>query len=219
MKTISRIIVFYFCMHTLAMETREKIIEAAGKLFIENGIKQITMDTIAQSMGISKRTIYENFIDKNELLTSVLIDSTAKHKQKALEIMNSSKNIIEALFNFGVYNHRLLKQIHPNFFNDIKKYHCDVFSTIMKNGENSNNEISYSILKRGVDEGIFSEEIDLEIASYFINHTMEFFHKIEDKNFDTQKIWKSVHLPYLVGICTPKGQELVKRFREQTKIS
>lgn len=195
------------------MELRDKIIESAGKLFIKNGTRQVSMDTIAHSLGVSKRTIYENFKDKNDLLTNFLTEAMIIHKKRSLEILKSADNVIDALFIFGKYNQETLKQINPCFFEDIKKYHPEVFMKIMGNGQIKNYEITYTILKRGLNERIFRKEIDIEIANLFIHHIMEFFHKMtEEKSCDHYIIWQSVFLPYLRGICTEKGQDLISIF-------
>lgn len=197
------------------MDIRDKIIEGAGKLFVEHGIKQVTMDMIAQSMGISKRTIYENFKDKDDLLYNLLKNTLLWHKKKAIEIMGTSKNVIEALFNFGLFQHDIMKNINPLFFEDLKKYHSDIYEKVINSGEIKNQEITYTILKRGQNEGIFIKDIDLEIANRFIHYMMDFFKIIKDElKCDDRRIWISVHLPYLRGICTQKGQELVSFFQK-----
>lgn len=202
------------------MEIREKIIEGAGELFIKHGTRQVTMDTIAQELGISKRTIYENFKDKNDLLSNFLSEAIMRHKKQSIEILKSADNVIDALFKFGEYNQETLKEINPCFFDDVKKYHPDVFKNIMGNDQIKNYEVTYMILKRGINEGNFRKEIDIEIANLFIHHTMEFFHKMtEEKNCSHHKIWESVHLPYLRGICTDKGQELISGFMNKYKNS
>lgn len=195
------------------MEIREKILDGAGKLFIEHGIRQVTMDNIAQSLGVSKRTIYENFKDKNDLLTAFLTEAIHRHKKKSLEILKSANNVIDALFKFGEYNQESVKDINPCFFTDMKKYHPNVFKRVMNDGQLRNYEVTYTILKRGINEGNFRKEIDIEIVNFFIHNTMEFLQKMsEEKNTPHHKIWTSVHLPYLRGISTDKGQELINGF-------
>jgi TetR/AcrR family transcriptional regulator, cholesterol catabolism regulator len=112
------------------MELRDKIIEEAGKLFIERGTRLVTMDTIAQTMGISKRTIYENFKDKNDLLSNFLVYAITDYKRRALDILKDSKNVIEALFRFGEFNYSSMKEVNPCFMDDIKKYHPEVFAKV-----------------------------------------------------------------------------------------
>ncbi|MFA9389046.1 MAG: TetR/AcrR family transcriptional regulator [Prolixibacteraceae bacterium] len=195
------------------MEIREKIIEGAGKLFVEHGTRQVTMDNIAQLVGVSKRTIYENFKDKNDLLSNFLIDAIQAHKKKSIEILKNADNVIDALFKFGEYNQEAVKGISPCFFTDMKKYHPDVFKKVMGDDQLKNYEVTYTILKRGINEGNFRKEIDIEIANLFIHHSMDFFQRMtEERNFSHHSVWQSVHLPYLRGICTDKGQDLIKGF-------
>lgn len=198
------------------MDIREKILEGAGKLFVEHGTRQVTMDMIAQTLGISKRTIYENFKDKNDLLSNFLTEATMQYKKSVLDIIKGSQNVIDALFKFGEYNHQAIKGVNPCFFKDIKKYHPEVFERVMGGDQIRNYEITYTILKRGINEGHFRKEIDIEVANLFIHHSMEFFQKMtEEKNIPHQTIWISVHLPYLRGISTEKGQELIKGILEK----
>ncbi|HPR31378.1 MAG TPA: TetR/AcrR family transcriptional regulator [Prolixibacteraceae bacterium] len=198
------------------MELHERIINEAGKLFVEKGIRQVTMDMIAQAMGISKRTIYENFKDKNELVGLFLREAIIEHKKRAFEIMARADNVIEALFGFGEYNEQSVRKVHPCFFSDIKKYHPIVFREVMGAGEVRNYEITFMILKRGIDEGIFLPDLDIDIANLFIHHAFDFFQKIEERNFDHSRIWYSVFFPYLKGICTEKGRSLIALF--ETKV-
>jgi AcrR family transcriptional regulator len=194
------------------MEIREKIIEGAGKLFIENGVRQVTMDAIAHSLLISKRTIYENFKDKDELLSTFLKESIIEHKKMLIEIMARSENVIDALFHFGKFNQEIEKNMNPCFVNDIKKYHPKVFRKVIDSDEIRNYEISFMIIKRGVDEGIFLNDLNIDIVNLFLHHIMEFFPKVEGKNFTNSEILQSVHLPYLRGICTTKGLQLIEAY-------
>jgi TetR/AcrR family transcriptional regulator, cholesterol catabolism regulator len=192
------------------MDIRERIIEGANKLFMEHGVRQVTMDMIAQSLGISKRTIYENFKDKEDLLSNLIFNSVIQHKKRSIEILGESKNVIDALYNITVYHKESMRSINPLFFEDMKKYHSDIYAKIFSNKEVRNYELTYTILKRGQNEGIFSKEIDLEVANLFIHYLMDFFKHAEcEFECDDKRIFRSVHLPYLRGICTEKGRELL----------
>ena len=200
------------------MDIRNKIIEGAGELFVENGIKLVTMDMIAQSIGISKRTIYENFRDKNDLVNNFISLAMVDHQKRAYEILAGSKNVIEALFNFGIFNQSAMKDVNPLFFNDLKRYHGEVFHKNILTGEARNFELTYTILRRGQNEGVFIKEINLEIANQFIHYMFDFFQKMkEDKQCNQNLIWTSVILPYLRGICTEKGQDILVFFLKNTE--
>lgn len=200
------------------MDIRDRILKGAGKLFKEFGIKQVTMDMIAQSLGISKRTIYENFRDKNDLVNNFISLAMVDHKKRAYEILAGSKNVIEALFNFGIFNQSAMKDVNPLFFNDLKRYHGEVFHKNILTGEARNFELTYTILRRGQNEGVFIKEINLEIANQFIHYMFDFFQKMEeDKQCNQNLIWTSVILPYLRGICTEKGHDILVFFLKNTE--
>ncbi len=176
------------------------------------------MDMIAQSLGISKRTIYENFRDKNDLVNNFISLAMVDHKKRAYEILAGSKNVIEALFNFGIFNQSAMKDVNPLFFNDLKRYHGEVFHKNILTGEARNFELTYTILRRGQNEGVFIKEINLEIANQFIHYMFDFFQKMkEDKQCNQNLIWTSVILPYLRGICTEKGQDILVFFLKNTE--
>ena len=195
------------------MDIREKILEGAGNLFIKNGIRVITMDAIALSVGTSKRTIYENFKDKEDLIHSFLTRIVNTHKNELIKIGNSSSNVIESLFLFGKYNSDVFAKINPIFFDDLKKYYSEMFESIKKSEKIGNGEISYLIFKRGVNEGTFVKSIDIDIVNKFIHITMNYFLKSGNQdNFSNSKIWTSVFYPYIKGICTEKGLEHLDNF-------
>lgn len=202
------------------MDIREKILDGAGNLFIKEGIRVVTMDAIAQSLGISKRTIYENFKDKEDLIHSFLTRNVNTHKSDLIKIGQSSSNVIESLFEFGKYNCDAFAKINPIFFDDLKKYYLGMFESIKKREKFGNGEISYLILKRGINEGTFVKTIDIDIVNKFIHVTMNHFFKKDDQDcIPHSKVWASVFLPYIRGICTEKGREYLNSFLTKNKNS
>lgn len=213
-------IVFYLCRlisrNEKSLETREKILNGAGNLFIQHGFKHATMDFIAHNLGISKRTIYENFKNKEELVREFLLNNMLEHKKELLAIANNSDNVIEALIQFGSYNRARFADYHPLFFDDLKKYHAQLFDSTMDDNRVKNYEITYLILKKGVNEGTFIKEIDIDIANRFIHNTMDFFFKLNQEKTDSHAcVWQTVFLPYFKGICTEKGLSLLESISQK----
>ena len=80
-------------------ELQQRIIKQATRMFFCNGIKSVTMDMIASQLGISKRTLYENFKEKNELLLACL-ENQEMEKRARLEVyLTNRKNVIDLLLN------------------------------------------------------------------------------------------------------------------------
>ena len=200
------------------MEIREKILEGAGKLFVDKGLRDVTMDAIAQSLGVSKRTIYENFRDKEDLISCFLTESMVMHKNGLLEIVKSSENVIEALIRFGSYNSEVFSKINPVYFEDLKKYYAKLFDSIVGGEKVRNGEISYLILKKGVNEGTFVKTIDIDVVNKFIHNTYEFFFRLDQaESIPHSKVWQSVFFPYIKGICTERGLEILDAVLQKIK--
>ncbi len=200
------------------MEIRERILEGAGQLFVDKGLRDVTMDAIAQSLGVSKRTIYENFKDKEDLISSFLTESMINHKNGLIEIVRRSENVIEALISFGEYNREVFSKINPVYFEDLKKYYAKLFDSIVGGDRVRNGEVSYLILKKGVNEGVFIKTIDIDVANKFIHNTMEFFFRMDQADcIPHSKVWDSVFFPYIKGICTERGLELLNSVLQKNK--
>lgn len=188
------------------LETRIKILNDAGNLFIKHGFKHTTMDFIAHNLGISKRTIYENFKNKEELVREFLLKIILEHKNSLLHIVNNSENVIEALIQFGQYNRKLFAEFNPSFFDELRRYHAQLFDSTVNDSKVKNQEVSYLILKKGVNEGTFIKEIDIDIANQFIHKIMDHFFKMnKETEVPHTKVWHTIFFPYIKGICTSKG--------------
>ena len=107
---------------TSRVELRERIILAAVELFTTNGIKSITMDEIAASLGISKRTLYEVFPDKETLLEECILKSQKDGDIFVKEVIETSNNVLEVLLRCYQWSIERFHATNKKFFEDIKKY-------------------------------------------------------------------------------------------------
>lgn len=195
------------------MELRERIIIEAGGLFARYGIRSITMDALAEDMGISKRTIYEQFKDKDTLLLEVITYFKARQLEAATKMISESDNIIAALF--GLVNEMIntMKQISPLFFQDMKKYHAHIFSQLENRGELRDHSMTRKILSRGLEEGIFREDLNVEIVNLTLHELFNFFgpeSKLTREGYHRGELFNNIIIPYFVGISTEKGKILIE---------
>lgn len=200
------------------MEIRERIITEAGALFARYGIRSVTMDTLAEEMGVSKRTIYENFKDKDELLLKVIKFFKLRQIHEANEVIRTSENVIVALFSLlrGMIN--TLKQVNPLFFQDIKKYHSHIFLHLEEDGDLKDHSVTRRILKDGINQGIFKSTYNLELVNLAIHEMFNMFSpdsNLTTKGYDRAEMFNNIMIPYLTGLATEKGKRLIE---EQGKI-
>ncbi len=200
------------------MDSKEKILIGSMELFAKYGIKSVTMDFIAEHLGVSKRTIYENFKDKNSLLKEGVCHGGKAHGEKLQQLLHESENVIEALYLIGEENQRVMARINPSFFNDLFKHYPLVFKEMNEGFLHVSRRIMEQLFRQGMEEGIFEKEYQVEQLGLVWQKLATMISKdIQEYNGETQMLVWHKHLiePYLRGICTDKGRILMKQYFEK----
>lgn len=196
------------------MEIKERIITEAGMLFARYGIKSITMDTLADGMGISKRTIYENFKDKDTLLMEVITYFKTRQLEQANEILSQSENVIVAMFRLLEEMINTMKQLNPLFFQDAKKYHSGIFAKLQEKGDLRDHSVTRKILSEGIAQGIFRKEHNLEIVNLTLHELFNLFSPdstLTTEGYHRGELFNNIIIPYLRGISTNEGIKLIDK--------
>jgi TetR/AcrR family transcriptional regulator, cholesterol catabolism regulator len=200
------------------MDYKNRIIEEAAKLFRTYGIKTVTMDLLATNLGISKRTIYEVFSDKDELLTGVVQWMYEKQKETMSKILEESENVIVANFRMIEVMRDHYQNMSPSFQYDIKKYHNSILSETQDKGDLQDYRNGMQIVARGIKEGVFRKDIEIELVNKCIFELIRISSDNEifplDK-YSRNDIIKNVYINYLKGIATEKGLEIINRLEKK----
>lgn len=193
-------------------DIRKRIVEAAAGLFRTYGIRSVTMDSIAGNLGMSKRTIYEAFSDKDELILSVLKMMAERQKLLIEKLISDSGNSIEAIFRLLEMSRDHFQAMSPAFFADLKKYHHEVIvksSDISNMAEIRNNR---KVIERGVEEKLFRDDIDPDIVNrclFLLGQSIVDNDLFPYDQFTRHEIIKNTFINYLRGISTPRGLKMI----------
>jgi AcrR family transcriptional regulator len=144
-------------------EKRLEILERASAVYMKYGIKTVTMDDLARELGISKKTIYKFFSDKNDLIRSIIELKTEMDKAICLNCMQQSENAIDDLFNVSHLVVEHLSNVNPAVFYDLKKYHPDAYAIMEKHKWDFVLSMIRENIRRGIEEGMYRAEIQAEI--------------------------------------------------------
>jgi AcrR family transcriptional regulator len=194
------------------MDCRQRIIEEAAVMFRTYGIRAVTMDMLAARLGISKRTIYEVFSDKEELLNGVLKWMAIKQNEVMSKILSETENVIEAIFKMLDFMSDHFQKMSPAFQMDMKKFHHDIFKNLGDQKDNPYYKSNSEMLLRGIKEGVFRDDTDIEITNKCM---LEVAKLANDKdvfppdNFMNKDVIRNFYVNYLRGISTPKGLDLI----------
>ncbi len=206
----------------MTSELQERIVKEASRLFIRHGIRAVTMDMIAAHLGISKRTLYENFGEKNELLLACLEAEEQGQKLRWESYYHNRENVMDLLLR--VYDDTLLMMRHvsPLFFEDLKLYHPkanDKYEDEVKHQK----EITVSLLTEGAQEGLIRKDVNLDIAASLLSVQIEMLRK-SDRVFNSQysfpDIFDTIFKCFIRGLATPEGMKYADdyfRNRENNK--
>ena len=203
----------------LIMETtKARIIVHAATLFTDNGCKVITMDDIANSMGISKRTIYENFKDKEALLEACIHYFFEQGKMDIKQILQSSDNIIAAIFKLLENTSKIFFQLKFNFFNELQKYYPETYNNTIKVYRQQHLDNTDKLLKKGIIDGIVRKDVNPFIISILIN---EVFIMIVQKDiyaaygFDKKDAMHACMSCITRGMFSDKGIKILDKHIEE----
>jgi AcrR family transcriptional regulator len=199
------------------MDNRQRIIEEASLMFRTYGIRAVTMDMLANQMGMSKRTIYEIFSDKDELLNGVLQWMAEKQRGLIEEVMEGSENVIEAIFKILNIMTEHFRNMSPAFKLDMKKYHNDIVAKINNSEGIPYNVNNTEMLLRGMREGVFRKDIDVSITNKCLMEVIRMTNDKDplppDNNID-EDVFQDFIINYLRGISTRKGLDLINFYEK-----
>lgn len=195
------------------MITKELIIETATRLFMQHGVKSITIDRIVKELRTSKRTIYSHFEDKLALLKACLDVYNTKVGAENEEIIKSADNVIEAMGHLHQKIVRRAHQINPNFFSDIIHYYPGLLNESYERNGNYAHQQLIQLAKSGIKDGVFQKDMDVEVVGKTVLKLLKLLKDNElfpATEFSKERLTFGIMVPYLRGLCTEKGVELLK---------
>jgi AcrR family transcriptional regulator len=201
-------------------EMREKILDAAVDEFSRFGVRSVTMDDIARHLGISKKTLYQEFSDKKELVRSAFERILSEDQCKINEIMHSSDDqVIETLVSISRMMRHRLQSINPITIHEVQKYFPEAWSVFVRHKEEVILHELIEIIERGKKEGYFRPEIEAPILARIrvdqITNAME-QSNFQDKEYDIVKVQLEMMDHFLHGIFTEKGRKAYKIQQEKS---
>lgn len=189
--------------HRLTLRT--EIVRAARSEFMAKGVRAVRMDDIAKALRISKRTLYEIYANKEELLFEVIKVQDDNYVTHMRTFFNDPKhNVIDVIIES--YNLQISWWVRSNmeFFSDLKKYRKVKEFFNMKEAVHRRDSVTF--FKRGVEEGLFLPNIDYAVFSQVSNASIEYVKKNRlCAEYGLEYVLRNIILLYIRGICTSRG--------------
>ena len=198
----------------------ERIIEGGEELFLKAGIKSVTMDDIAKHLGMSKKTIYQFFKDKNELVIALVKKKLKQDEDQICIMISQSDNVIEEMINMMKASEDMFARINPIVIHDMQKYHPDAW----KHFQNFKADVLIhkleELLTKGIEQGYIRPEINTKILARMrvTQVEMGFDTRIFPvSEFSTWKVQYQFLEHFCYGICTLKGHKQLNKYKNITE--
>lgn len=189
---------------------RQRIIDAAMQCFMQKGIKAVRMDDIANELSISKRTLYEIFQNKEDLLFEGVKNATEQQRQSMLVYSQQHNDVMQIILHFYVLKIRELDTVNPLFFTEINKY--DKVRNYLQERHEEQRKNTNKFFMRGVEEGYFLPQLNYDIVTRLGDASMEYVMSTKMyKEYSLQELFKNFVSVLLRGYCTEKGQRLLEK--------
>jgi AcrR family transcriptional regulator len=200
------------------MEPLEKILSAAIELFRQYGFKTITMDDIARRAGISKKTLYQHFANKNEVVGETVQWYKGKISEQCCAYMNEAENAIEAMVRIMTLFDTINRQMNPLTMLEMERFFPEVYKQFRDKMLVEDVQNIRANLEKGIEEGLYRPEIDPEfMARYRLEMSFLMYRPtllINEQN-DLAAVGREINEHFLYGIMTNKGEKLYQKYKEQ----
>ncbi len=197
------------------MELRDRIIEVSSDLFMSNGCKSVTMDEVAAANGISKRTLYEHFKDKTNLLEECLLMMEEKMKMLGEKAFSGSKSIIELVCLEHESQSDMMINMRIRFLEELKKYYPALYEKMHKRFTDFHKVTTRKFLERGQKEGLFLINIDMEVVGRMVFEIATIIQNSEIfslANHSRKQLFRETMVMYFRGISTEEGIKMIDKY-------
>jgi AcrR family transcriptional regulator len=202
------------------MEAKERIQKKAHELFLRYGIRSVSMDDIAAQLGMSKKTIYQFFSEKDELVNAVMTEEVT-HTQHECELCKTNaRNAVDEIFLTLQRLYEQFANLNPMVLYDAEKFHPKAFEIFRKMKEEFLLEVVAHNLRRGIEEELYRDDINVEMMSRYRVETMMVPFAMAasaPSKFHLVDVSRETMEHFLYGLSTSKGHKLISKYREEYK--
>lgn len=193
------------------------LLERVLPIIMERGLKGTTMDIVAARLGMSKRTLYELFPSKSEMIKEALNAHGKQSHQFISDTFANAENVMVALFEIFKYNRDLMKIVNVEFYKDMDRLYKASRADYEKTRE-SRNEKMHQIFSLGVEQGMFRPDVDFKIQNNIMALQMEGLKRMEDHfppEITIQRVFDAIIVGFLRSIASEKGMKILDNLTKE----
>ncbi|MEO6583221.1 MAG: TetR/AcrR family transcriptional regulator [Ferruginibacter sp.] len=197
---------------------KDRIRQEARDLVMQYGIRSVSMDDIAAKLGMSKKTIYQFYKDKDELIGDIIESLIFQNQQICIADKQNAENAIHEIFLAMKIVAEMFRSMNPSLLLDLQKYHDSTFRKFLNHKNEFLLNMMHHNIQRGIKEEYYRPEINVEIMalfrveSMFIPFNPSFFKNVKASLLEIEQ---ELIVHFLFGLVTLKGYKMVLKYQEQ----
>jgi TetR/AcrR family transcriptional regulator, cholesterol catabolism regulator len=184
---------------------------------MQYGVRSVTMDEIALQMGASKKTIYQYYADKDELVDAVMVDIINHNQDCCMKDKSTAKDAIHEVFLAIEMMQEMFQNMNPSILFELEKYYPKAFEKFKQHKYSFLYKVLKENIERGIAEELYRGEIDIEILVKVRLETMmiPFNQQVFPKNkYSLIKVETELTTHFLFGLATVKGYKLITKYQQ-----
>ena len=200
------------------IDNSTRIRQQAHALFMQYGLRSVSMDDIANSMGMSKKTIYQYFTDKDQLVDEV-VSLKINQNQLICDCDRSrAENAIHEIFLAMDLVTQMFRSMNPSLLFDMQKYYPKAFGKFLEHKNNYLYNVIKTNLHTGIKEELYRPDLKIDVLSRFrvesivLPFNPEFHTKVKS---DMAEIQEELTLHFLFGLVTQKGYKVALKYQQE----
>lgn len=196
------------------------ILKTSGKMFLNYGIRSVSMDDICREMSISKKTLYQYVENKADIIEKILNYHLNDIERPLIKIEKNNNNAIDVLLNVSTNISESMRKYKPSIIFELKKYYSEMFNKFAnKKREQTFLDVKRNIM-RGIKEGIYRENLNVELTSRLYIQRLESLNSgalFENEDFTFEDIFEVMFENHIRGIANKKGVEYFEKKIKEIK--
>lgn len=200
------------------IDIQNRIKGKAHELFFQYGLRSVSMDDIASALGMSKKTIYQYFADKDELVDAV-VSHVLTHNQACCESdKQAADNAVHEIFLAIDMMAEMFRTMNNSLLFDMQKYHPSAFAKFLKHKNEFMFRVISENMQRGIREELYRPEINVGLLSrYRLECMMIAFNPMfsESVGMSVLEIQRELTLHFLHGVVSGKGHKLIVKYQQE----
>jgi AcrR family transcriptional regulator len=199
-------------------DIKDRILKGAEELFLKYSVRSVSMDDIARHLSISKKTIYQYFADKDEIVTMVAVHHMEKNRIQFDSYKSEAKDAIDEMVRISICLKSDFQKMNPALLFDMHKYHSKAWNVWMEHKQHHVRDSIVRNLKQGIEEGFYRPEINVDIVANARLELIQF--AFDDRIYPpSQFSLTDVHIQlfehFIYGLLTDKGRKVYEKYKKE----